>query len=126
MVSIVGMLSTKSHFLILLLPQSQASTEDVKTVISQLSELRYQLLTDKPMEPVIVGDDLKEWDSVFDTYRKKFKGENPKWFSVSWLFAECFMYRKIAQIFRNRFVRSFLLKFPATPFNFVLMFLVVF
>ncbi len=80
----------------------QAGTEDVKKVISQLSKLRYQLLTDKPMEPIAHGDDTQEWDLVFDRYRKKFNEENPKWFSASWLFAECYMYRKIVEIIRTR------------------------
>ena len=83
-------------------PCMQDGTEDVKAVIAQLSELRYQLQTDKPMEPIVHGDDVKEWSSVFDVYHEKFNGENPKWFSVSWLFAECFMYRKIMEIVRER------------------------
>lgn len=74
----------------------------MKAVISQLSELRYQLETDKTMEPITHGDDVKEWTSVFNIYREKFKGESPKWFAVSWLFAECFMYRKIVEVVRQR------------------------
>lgn len=80
----------------------QAGTEDVKAVLAQLSKLRYELQTDKPMEPILSGDDLQAWGSVFERYRQKFKGENPKWFAVSWLFAECFMYRKIMEILRGR------------------------
>ena len=74
----------------------------MKAVISQLSELRYQLQTDKPMDPIKHGSDVKEWASVFNDYCREFNGENPRWFAVSWLFAECFMYRKIMEISRER------------------------
>lgn len=80
----------------------QAGTEDAKGVLAQLSQLRYELQTDKPMEPIRTGGDVGEWDTVFNRYRQKFKGENPTWFAVSWLFAECFMYRKIVEILRGR------------------------
>lgn len=75
----------------------------MKAVLAQLSKLRYELETDKPMEPIMTGADLREWDIVFNRYRQKFNGENPKWFAVSWLFAECFMYRKIVEIIRGRY-----------------------
>jgi len=74
----------------------------VKVVISRLSELRHHLLTNKPMEPVVHGDDIELWETVFNKYREKFSGENPKWFSVSWLFAECYMYRKMMEVIRQR------------------------
>ena len=80
----------------------EAGTEDVQGVLAQLSELRYKLQTDKPMEPIENGPDAKEWGIVFERYREKFKGENPKWFAVSWLFAECYMYRKIVEILHSR------------------------
>lgn len=72
-------------------------------MLAQLSKLRYELLTDKTMECVRTGEDLKEWDMVFASYREKFKGEDPNWFAVSWLFAECFMYRKIVEILKTRY-----------------------
>jgi len=71
-------------------------------VIAQLSELRYQLQTDKSMVTIQVGSDVKEWGVVFETYRKVLGGEEPSWFNVSWLFAECYMYRKIAEILMTR------------------------
>ena len=82
----------------------QAGTEDIKQVLAQLSQLRYELLTDKTMECLKTGEDLKEWDMVFASYKEKFKGEGPKWFAVSWLFAECFMYRKIVAILKSRYI----------------------
>lgn len=41
---------------------------------------------------------------MFDAYRKRLQGEEPKWYTVSWLFAECYMYRKINEILRGRYI----------------------
>eukprot|EP00731_Ephydatia_muelleri_P036237 Em0221g2a len=78
-------------------------TDDVKRVLSQLSELRYQLQTNKPMSSIESGEDVKEWKAAFDSIRKckRLQGSQPSWYSVSWLFAECFMYRKIADILKS-------------------------
>ncbi len=81
---------------------TQAGTEDVKGVVGKLSEMRYRLQTNKTMEPITHGNDMGEWKAVFEVYQNKFKGENPAWFAVSWLFAECFMYRKIVEMLRER------------------------
>ena len=81
----------------------QAGTEDVKLVLSQLSELRYQLETNKPIVPIKHGEDAKEWATAHDTYRQHLGGD-PLWYRVSWLFAECYMYRRIAEIFQTRFL----------------------
>ena len=82
----------------------QAGVEELKAIIGKVSELRYQMQTDKPMEPISCGPDVTQWNSVFAVYRKELGGAEPTWFSVSWLFAECFMYRKIADVIQSRFV----------------------
>ena len=82
----------------------QAGTEDIKKVLHQLSKLRYELETDKAMVPIAVGPDVEEWKATFDAYSKCQGREEPKWYEVSWLFAECFMYRKTAEILNSRYV----------------------
>ena len=74
----------------------------MKAVLAKLSQLRYELQTNKAMAPIQHGADIKDWGDVFKTYRDNLKGEEPQWFSVSWLFAECYMYRRIAEIFQTR------------------------
>ena len=54
------------------------------------------------MVAIQVGDDVKEWKAVFETYRQILGGEEPSWFNVSWLFAECYMYRKIVETLKTR------------------------
>ena len=73
----------------------------MKATIGKVSELRYQMQTDKPMAAITCGPDVEQWSAVFAVYRKEL-GAEPSWFSVSWLFSECFMYRKIADIIQGR------------------------
>ena len=75
----------------------------MKSVISHLSELRYQMQTNKPMTPLQSGLDVQEWSTVFDVYRKALEGTEPQWFKVSWLFAECYMYRRIQEMLQTRY-----------------------
>lgn len=78
--------------------------EELKTIIGHVSELRYQMQTDKPMLPITCGPDVQQWSAVFAVYRKELQGAEPSWFSVSWLFSECYMYRKIADFILRRYV----------------------
>ena len=70
-------------------------------MLSQLSELRYQLETNKAIVPIKHGEDAKEWATAYETYQQHL-GSDPLWYRVSWLFAECYMYRRIAEIFQTR------------------------
>ena len=68
--------------------------EDAKSAISELSKLRYLMMTNKPLEPLTATDalDYAEW-------HKALSSEEFTWFQSDWLFVECYMYRKIADIF---------------------------
>ncbi len=85
-------------------PIIQAGTEDVKAVLSHLSQLRYELQTNKEMTGIEEGCDVEQWKGVFSRYKETLQGEEPLWYTVSWLFAECYMYRKIAESFQKRSV----------------------
>ena len=71
----------------------------MQSVLAKLSELRYCMQTDKSMSPILTGDDVREWSLVFDVYRKKLAKE-PHWYAVSWLFFECYMYRKVMELIK--------------------------
>lgn len=73
----------------------------MKSVLSQLSELRYRMQTDKEMVPITSGRDTQLWERAFEAYRDKL-GEAPHWFSTSWMFFECYMYRKVIEILQYK------------------------
>ena len=56
--------------------------------------------TDKEIEPILNGEDLREWETVFAVYRNK-RGGNPRWLQVSWLFFECYAYRKVTELIQT-------------------------
>jgi hypothetical protein len=89
----------------------QAGTDAVKSVMSGLTELRYRMQTNKSMLPITTGDDVGPWGEAMDAYREELQGE-PVWYGVSWLFFECYMYRKVMEIIRNEPLMS-----EYDPFN---------
>ncbi|KAF0492444.1 DUF89-domain-containing protein [Gigaspora margarita] len=67
-----------------------------KEIIDSIGELKYSMQRKKPLIPIEDdGDpDIGTWTYVFNTY---FKDDN--WYSATWLFTECYLYRRIHSMF---------------------------
>ncbi|KAJ1920772.1 Hairy/enhancer-of-split with YRPW motif protein 2 [Tieghemiomyces parasiticus] len=65
---------------------------EAKVVIEELGRLRYEMTTDKPLTPIPADNqpDHEVWNRLLAT---EFPGAT--WFSATWLFSECYMYRRI-------------------------------
>ncbi|GAU95645.1 hypothetical protein RvY_07230-2 [Ramazzottius varieornatus] len=92
----------------------QEAEEDLKYVLGALAKLRNEMQTNKTMTPFpssrsltpasasadeFITDDLEEWNHAFTTKiaQNVVNPEDlPKWFEVSFLFAECYLYRRIS------------------------------
>ncbi|TPX34445.1 hypothetical protein SeMB42_g07314 [Synchytrium endobioticum] len=71
-------------------------TVNIKSIISALGAIRYDLSRDKPFTSI--QDDAPDklvWNTLLDSTWK-----NATWYSASWLFAECYMYRKMEEAVR--------------------------
>lgn len=80
----------------------QENWENRKAMINKLSQLRYEVMTDKrlaPFDPAVSIDDFELWDKAFQLYEAK-RGKAPTWFTSPWLFWECYVYRCI-QLFAD-------------------------
>ncbi|OZC05189.1 hypothetical protein X798_07842 [Onchocerca flexuosa] len=74
--------------------------KDIKSVISQLSELSYLVSTDKPLQDLSDhGEKVNIWNEELRELRIKKSAEQVTWYHCDWLFAECFLYRKITSLF---------------------------
>lgn len=75
--------------------RGELSREELKQCIGEISKLKYQLQTDKPMTE-IVGDesDQYEWNRLLKEIEP-----NNSYFSSVWLYAECYVYRRLKSIF---------------------------
>jgi uncharacterized protein with ATP-grasp and redox domains len=89
----------------------QAGLDDLRQIISQLSQLKNRVQTNKPL--VALSDRLPDcavWDQYLsdeqtrdvvpvdnetDVVSPTSDSTEPKWFLSSWLFVECYFYRKI-------------------------------
>lgn len=69
--------------------------EELKSCIGEISRLKYELQTDKVMSE-IPGDesDQYEWNKLLKDIEP-----NNSYFSAVWLYAECYIYRRLKSIF---------------------------
>nr|CAD7593467.1 unnamed protein product [Timema genevievae] len=78
---------------------SSDAREEVKMVIGQLSELKNELQTNKPLVELKSRErDGYQWNTFLEDQRKAGHQEL-RWFGTVWLYAECYMYRRMWQIF---------------------------
>ncbi|ORX81802.1 DUF89-domain-containing protein [Basidiobolus meristosporus CBS 931.73] len=70
---------------------------EAKAIISDIGELRYELQRDRQLRDIKEdGDtDVSLWNDCLHTH---FDGQT--WFKATWLFSECYLYRRIREIFR--------------------------
>ncbi|XP_049832556.1 damage-control phosphatase ARMT1-like [Schistocerca gregaria] len=75
----------------------EVAREELKTVIGAFSQLKNEIQTNKPLTPLKSNSsDIKIWNSVLE---EETKNNKHKWFNSDWLFSECYMYRKVREIF---------------------------
>lgn len=75
----------------------EQTKEDLKEVIANISELKYELQTNKEFIP-LDGDEVDKdvWNTFIGTL-----GENNTYFSAKWLYAETYLYRRLKSIFEK-------------------------
>lgn len=74
----------------------QAASEDIKAVIGKLSKLRYEVQTNKPLLPLGSDSiDVEIWNTELEEQTAAHGGEVPKWYTSTWLYVECYMYRAL-------------------------------
>lgn len=74
------------------------SREEIKNVIGSISKLKYQLQTDKPFESFTGNEPDRE---IWNNFIKNMDEENNSFFKACWLYAECYMYRRLSSFFEN-------------------------
>ncbi|KAI8998163.1 DUF89 domain-containing protein [Gaertneriomyces semiglobifer] len=74
------------------------AVKEAKGCIEQLSKLTYEIQRDRKLLPLNDGDqDVALWNKLI----QDLPAESNTWFSAPWLFAECYLYRKLREIFNN-------------------------
>ncbi|VDN05355.1 unnamed protein product [Thelazia callipaeda] len=76
--------------------------EDIRSLLSELSELRYHVSTDKPLRNLEdKAENCDLWNKELKELRVK-KGEDQvTWYRCDWLFAETFLYRTMIGLFKK-------------------------
>lgn len=75
--------------------------EEAKSILHEISRMRYQLMTDKPLDALEcqTAGDFEQWAFAMEEEKRRVSPQELSWFTGSWLFVECYGYRKIADIF---------------------------
>lgn len=78
----------------------EEAEEETKNLIEELARLKYELQTDKTIK-VLVADysDTKVWNERLKQEEISHPNEEVTWFNISWLYAECYLYRRMREIF---------------------------
>uniref|UniRef100_A0A8D8UIG1 Sugar phosphate phosphatase n=2 Tax=Cacopsylla melanoneura TaxID=428564 RepID=A0A8D8UIG1_9HEMI len=79
----------------------EGAREELKTVIGNISKLKSELQTNKPFSKIESGGEgADHYNRLIDEKTKR-DGEVPTWYYVEWLFAECYLYRRLREIFET-------------------------
>lgn len=78
----------------------QKAKEELKVVIGNISEFKYEIQTNKPLK--LISSTEKDAQIYNDYINSKSNQEGPPThFHCIWLLTECYMYRRIRQIFEQ-------------------------
>lgn len=74
--------------------------EELKTVIGEISKLKYEMQTNKPLQKF--NSEIPD-TQVYDWYisEQTTSDGEPKYFTTIWLLVECYMYRRVKFAFEN-------------------------
>lgn len=84
----------------------QKEADDIKKIVGKLSQLRNEMMTNKVIRPLEDAySDAKLWNSMIKDL-KALDGETsePCWFNTPWLTVECYLYRRIFEALRKRYI----------------------
>lgn len=77
----------------------EAAREELKRVIGYISQLKNELQTDKPFTALSsVGEDATIWNEHLKDSTKE-HGVVPSYFQTDWMYAECYVYRRLREAF---------------------------
>ncbi|KAG0291944.1 hypothetical protein BGZ96_004689 [Linnemannia gamsii] len=76
-------------------PLKKEKEQEAKKIIELIGGLRYELQRDKPFRPLTdTREDVEEWNKALAEYYP-----TSSWYKASWLFSECYLYRRIKEAF---------------------------
>lgn len=78
-------------------------------IVGGLSKLRSEMQTNKLLTPILdEGADVQVWNAYLERARKELTEEDDvqhsevRWYTVAWLYFECYAYRRVIDSVRAR------------------------
>ncbi|XP_057672468.1 damage-control phosphatase ARMT1-like [Diorhabda carinulata] len=79
----------------------EAALEELKIIIGEISELKYEIQTNKSLKPLTTdAKDVKIYNDYI--YKQTAAEGHTTHFHTIWLLTECYMYRRIKQMFETK------------------------
>ncbi|KAI9805186.1 MAG: hypothetical protein M1825_001022 [Sarcosagium campestre] len=75
--------------------EDEEQRDEGKRIVEDLTKLKYELQHDRPLTPII--DDGSPDVGAYNEELSQL--DSPTWFNVPWLYAECYLYRRVATSF---------------------------
>ncbi|CAE7008208.1 hypothetical protein P3342_002813 [Pyrenophora teres f. teres] len=77
--------------------KDESTVSEGKAIVAELAKLKYELQHDRELTPI-----PNDGEPDVGAYNKELAARgNPKWHNVPWLYAECYLYRRISSIFKQ-------------------------
>ncbi|KAJ6218105.1 hypothetical protein RDWZM_009262 [Blomia tropicalis] len=83
--------------------QYTEAIEETKALIEELARLKYELQTNKPLKLLSTSygsSDTEQWNQYLLKHKTNNDSQEVTWFNVSWLYAECYFYRRMWETFQ--------------------------
>nr|CAG8551839.1 5810_t:CDS:2 [Entrophospora candida] len=76
--------------------KDEEKSNEAKEIMNSLGTMKYEMQRKRVLTPIEDDgeSDVKSWNDTLNTY---FHGEN--WYSATWLFVECYLYRRMHSAF---------------------------
>lgn len=77
----------------------EGSTDELKHIIGVISKLKSDVQTNKVLTPLNPSTkDADKWNNILSLEKEKL-GKDPTWFECTFLFSDCYFFRRIAELF---------------------------
>ncbi|KAG8224895.1 hypothetical protein J437_LFUL004635 [Ladona fulva] len=78
----------------------EGSSDELKSIIGSLSKLKSDIQTNKPLTPLNDISKCSEiWNRLLNTEKEKLNGKDPVWFECTFLFCDCYFFRRLIEVF---------------------------
>jgi len=88
---------------------AKLAAEEATSIEEKIANLKQELLDNQPLKEVTANlHDTPLWNEMLSKERQSRKSQEVNWLNVKWLYAECYLYRRMREIFvESKYFKNF-------------------